>query len=443
MRSFGPWSPEQDNNNEPFLPAGNGYEEEDDGEEEAELIRALAAQGLSRHEIAALVSQLASRPSDEEDDEDGDDDDKKKKRKRSLEWRKWPRGGSLRWRRYLQDWPDADEEDGKFAGRGFHRTGPAGVQDDISRSVSQANRIQRPLKTKNAVSVINKRSAPADTADAAAGKAEEEPELPKAVSRKRRSIMSPPPEEVSKQSTENLTAASSPLSKDNDDEKMAHKDDHDDVKSVAEDHSGVIRKKSVDWDDYFGFDKRSNKKRSSGPRDDSDEALKEYLESEYYKSIAGSLAYRRKRSNNRTAHHYPQSHHHPHGGMEDAEEAMEAAFRAATESRQEEEMNELERIREGLLAELVENLSPEDLDAMTNQLAEELIETIEEDDEDEDDEDDDRNGLVMKRSIKKKKKRSSRKRGGIKKKRSFDDDDRRKRNPAAKHHPNQGTALLL
>lgn len=430
VRPSGAWAEQEEDNEGIFLPAI--FEEEGNNEEDEEdaLIRELANQGLSRHEIAALLLQLA-RPSDTADYDGGDDDDKKKKkRKRSLEWRKWPRG-SVRWRRYLQDgpaesepWSGDDGEDNRFSGRGFHRVGPSGVQDDFSRSVSlanQANRLQRPLKTKNAISLISKRSAPMESSDAStpaeeSNKADEDPQQqPQAVSRKRRSLST----DETKQAAENVT--SSPPAKDEKKEGPSNKAEH----------SGVIRKKSVNWDDYFGLDKRSNKKKkkSMNPsNEDDDEALRDYLESEYYKAIAGSLAYRRKKSNG-TAHHRMRQH----GGFRDAEEAMEAAFRAGEESQM---TSDVQRVREKLLAELVENLSPEDLDEMANQLAEELLETLEEDEEEDDDEDEE--GLAMKRSIKKKK-RNTRKRGGIKKKkRSYE--DRRKRN-SIKHH-SQGNELL-
>ena len=45
-----------------------------------------------------------------------------------------------------------------------------------------------------------------------------------------------------------------------------------------------MHKKSADWDDYFGFDKRS------------DAVSDDWLDAEYYKTIAGALASRRKRS---------------------------------------------------------------------------------------------------------------------------------------------------
>lgn len=68
-------------------------------------------------------------------------------------------------------------------------------------------------------------------------------------------------------------------------------DDKTDTKHAApllEAHSGNIRKKSIDWDDYFGFDKRS------GNIDDAalEDRMQSYLENGFYRPMGG--AYRKK-----------------------------------------------------------------------------------------------------------------------------------------------------
>ena len=156
-------------------------EQGEEGEEEGENIsrtvaRALASQGLERSEIDNLLSQL---------EELGGDNNNKKK-KRSSDWRKWPRA-SLRWRfLHSQGFDDnelgqhqQDEEEAaagpqpedksipfqnRFFGRGFHRVGPS-IQDEIPSMA--AKRVQHPLKTKNAVSVISKRSIVSQKEEAA------------------------------------------------------------------------------------------------------------------------------------------------------------------------------------------------------------------------------------------------------------------------------------
>ena len=56
--------------------------------------------------------------------------------------------------------------------------------------------------------------------------------------------------------------------------------------STAAVHSGNIRKKSIDWDDYFGYDKRSG-----GDADDAalEHRMQNYLENEFYRPMAQSL----------------------------------------------------------------------------------------------------------------------------------------------------------
>lgn len=74
------------------------------------------------------------------------------------------------------------------------------------------------------------------------------------------------------------------------------------VTPSPEAHSGNIRKKSIDWDDYFGFDKRSS--------DTNDAALEErmqnYLENEFYKSMGGP--HHRRGSNNSVYVHLIQNY---------------------------------------------------------------------------------------------------------------------------------------
>jgi len=396
-------------------------EDEEDGDDDEEdpvqdLVRELINQGLSEEEIETLVSALAEKEAagamGEEEEEEEDDDKKKKKKKRSPEWRKLPRGAH-RWR-YLhsdssetprshhnEEADDAEHQDPSsrpsYVGRGFHRVGSGGQDDPISRSVSQlvsAKRIHHPLMTKNAVSAISKRSAASAPEENIKEDISQQHDDSSHI-RKRRSIL--------KDSEENNKPAN--VSSDKDDSKSAEDPQPADNKEAqtSEEHKGVIRKKSVDWDDYFGFDKRS----PGHPQSDDAAATKQY-----YKTVADSLAYRRKRNGalvNR--------------GERDAEEALEAAFVAAEEERHRE--GDLERIRSDMLSQLVENLSPEDMDQMTTQLAEELLLAMKEDD------DDDMMDNKKRSSLKKKRPVSFRnKRGEWRKKK----DQRRKRNSSAKHH---------
>lgn len=362
----------------------------EDEESVQDMIRSLASQGVSKQEIEALLWQL-----EKESRQEGEDGFKGEDRKRSSgEWRtKLPRG-AYRWRslhsqgevqpRHHQQ-EESDDDDVQFFGRGFHRVG-SGVQDDpVSRSVSQlvsTKRVQHPLMTKNAVSVINKRSAQQE--------GDEEPHA-----RSRRSV-APFPTNKTSDDDKNSSLPNN-YEKDGNKSDVELKADKDDV------HTGLIRKKSVDWDDYFGFDKRS-----SG----SSNSQEEQAAKEYYKTIADSLAYRRKRAGTKD--------------QRDVEDALDAALRAADEERFRE--RNLQHVRADLVTELIENLSPEDLEQMNDQLAEELLEFIkEEEEEDDDDEVDDELVGSKKRSAKKR--TSLRKRpfwGKKKKKRSFD--QRRKRN---------------
>ena len=393
----------------------NEDEEGEEGEEEGENIsrtvaRALASQGLERSEIDNLLSQL---------EELGGDNNNNKKKKRSSDWRKWPRA-SLRWRfLHSQGFDDnelgqhqQDEEEAaagpqpedksipfqnRFFGRGFHRVGPS-IQDEIPSMA--AKRVQHPLKTKNAVSVISKRSIVSQKEEAA----------PRA-SRKRRSPAAD--EETGKSKLPN-NETTPPLALPVAEPKSLAQQNGSgrNNKSDASEHSGVIRKKSVDWDDYFGYDKRS----AGG----GDEAMRDYLESDYYKNMAGSLAYRKrgqnhhdiphgmKKRNNATAW---EKKHRDAASLQDAEEALDAALRAVEETGD----GDIERVKEQLVAELVENLDEDELEEMTERLSEELARAIREEEEEEDEED----GNFDKRSVKK--------RGGNKKKKSSSNDDRRKR----------------
>lgn len=373
-------------------------DEEDEDAATRSMIRALANQGLEPREIDALLSQLERSQQEEL---------KPENKKRSSEWRKLPRA-SLRWRflhsmgdnnepaygRHQSDddessYPLAEKQDksipfeNRYFGRGFHRVGPH-IQDDISRSIPSvtAKRVQQqhPLKTKNALSLINKRSISSPNN-------QQERTTPIQSSRKRRSPPSSSESKVADQNKLNETTPpplALPLA-----EPKTENTSQPDKEVVRKGvHSGVIRKKSVDWDDYFGYDKRSNKADISSE----DEAMKEFLESEYYKNLGGSFAFRKRDQKEDHSSHFSEMRKRSNGtssmekkrrsndsNLEDAEDALDAAFRIVQERRQREHLG---RVREQLVAELVDNLDEDELDQMTEQLSEELAEAIRQDEED-------------------------------------------------------------
>lgn len=434
---------ETDDNNEAneSLASESEEDEEDDELVSRVELRKLFNQGLERREINALLSQLErSRDSEEFKSE--------KKKRTGSDWRKLPRA-SLRWR-FLhsqgqesnepsygrhqsteEEEPDRQDKsipfEDRFFGRGFHRVG--NIQDEPIRSIPSeaAKRVQHALKTKNAISVIRKRSI-ASLQNSAENKENGRSALQ--ILRKRRS--SPPPTTQSKAEENRTNETSMPLAlplaepKNRSASQVQQKSSKD-----AQVHSGVIRKKSVDWDDYFGYDKRSDNKAD-------DEAMTNYLESDYYKTMAGSLAFRRKRVSaedqrhsghlsgmkkryNATASNASDKKKKRFrsmergAGLDDAEEVLDAAMNVVEERR---ERNNIDRVREQLVAELVDNLNEEELDQMTERLSEELDKAIRLDDEEEEDDEPDVKRSVVNQQLKNKKK---------KKKSLLQNDERRKR----------------
>lgn len=427
--------------------------DDDDGTEEEEMsryvARKLAGRGMGRHEIESLLSQLErSHPGEY----------KSENKKRSSEWRKLPRA-SLRWRflhshghddndgygRHHQDDEDEGLDNGapvesRFFGRGFHRVGPS-IQDETMRSIPSAKRVQHVLKTKNVVGMINKRSID----ESSQGDSEKEQVASAQGLRKRRSPAMPVAQaDAAAKVNETSPPLALPLAeaKSNDSNKSAAALPPPAKEAVRKDgqaHSGMIRKKSVDWDDYFGFDKRSKK---SGHSDD--EAMRDYIESEYYKTVAGSLPFRKRSQAEEQRHsghisgmkkrsNYTASWEKKRRSedAEDAEDALDAAMRVVEERR---ERNNLDRVREQLVADLVHNLDEEDLDDVADRLAEEWEAAIREEEEEEErgdeaDDDDDDDMTSYKRSIGHNKLKREGELRKKKKKKSFpaENDERRKR----------------
>ena len=390
-----------DNNeaNESLATEGDDDEEDDEVVSRSEL-RKLFNDGLQRHELNALLSQLERSHEYEEF--------KSEKKKRSgSDWRKLPRA-TLRWRflhsqgqegnepSYGRQSADDEEMQDKsvpfedrFFGRGFHRVG--NIQDEPIRNIHEeaAKRVQHPLKTKNAISVIRKRSI-ASLQNSGEKKAESGSALQ--MLRKRRNSEMKTDEENKKNETNPLALPSTEPNNSNLSQ-VKQKSDKD-----AQVHTGVIRKKSVDWDDYFGYDKRSGRAEGEAKNE---EAMRNYLESDYYKTMAGSLAFRRKRG--------PMENHAGHisgmkkrnnvtvswekkkkrfrsmeggadDGYDDAEDVLDAAIRVIEERR---ERNNIDRVREQLVAELVDNLDEDELDQMTERLTEEVAKALYQEEEDE------------------------------------------------------------
>lgn len=395
--------------------APDGDDSDDDTLDET-VARALANQGLSRREIEAVLSQLDNADADS-DAAAADDDDKrkKKKKKRSGDWRKYPRGG-LRWRflhsldaddAFDDDAADDSEEQRRFFGRGFHRMGP-GVVNEISRGTPGVTdkRMLRPLKARRTyVGVIKKRSVP--DADASVDKAAELPDVrAKTDGRKKRSV-----------SSEETPA---PLSDDNKNETTPPRalplagattaPENQPKDETA--HSALIRKKSVDWDDYFGFDKRKRAAAPSNGRakednedvDDDDEVMKDYLENEYYKAIAGSLAYRRKRGQPA-----PADHAAGHGMMKKSN---------ATSSRGVEQ-RKLNQLRAQMVAHMIDELDADDLDEMADRLSHDLVQVMRDGDDDFVDDDGEDDMAKKRRSVM----QHYRKRMLLKKKKSVRDEN--------------------
>jgi hypothetical protein len=387
-----------DNNeaNESLTTEGDDDEEDDEVVSRSEL-RKLFNDGLQRHELNDLLSQL-------ERSHDSEEFKSEKKKRSGSDWRKLPRA-TLRWRflhsqgqegnepSYGRHQSADDEEiqdksvpfEDRFFGRGFHRVG--NIQDEPIRNIHEeaAKRVQHPLKTKNAISVIRKRSI-ASLQNSGEKKAESGSALQ--MLRKRRNSEMKTDEENKKNETSPLALPSIEPNNSNLSQ-VKHKSD-------AQVHTGVIRKKSVDWDDYFGYDKRSGRAEGEAKNE---EAMRNYLESDYYKTMAGSLAFRRKRGpmenhaghisgmkkrNNVTAswEKKKKRFRSMEGGAayDDAEDVLDAAIRVIEERR---ERNNIDRVREQLVAELVDNLDEDELDQMTERLTEEVAKALYQEEEDE------------------------------------------------------------
>ena len=414
-----------DDNNE----ANESLVSEGDEDDEDEVVsrtelRKLFNDGLERHEIKALLSQLErSRDSEELKSE--------KKKRSGSEWRKLPRA-SLRWRflhsqgqesnepsygrhqsaddEELQDKSVAFED--RFFGRGFHRVG--NIQDEPIRNIpEEAAKRVHPLKTKNAISVIRKRSIAS-----LQNSGEKKPEAGSALQmlRKRRNSEAKAAEENNNKNETSPVALPSAEANNNKSSQVKRKSDKD-----AQVHTGVIRKKSVDWDDYFGYDKRSGKAQGEA----NEEAMRNYLESDYYKTMAGSLAFRKrgqmedqhaghvvgmKKRNNVTASWEKKKKRfrtaEGNVGVDDAEDVLDAAIRVIEERR---ERNNIDRVREQLVAELVDNLDEDELDQMTERLTEEVAKALyqEEEEQEEDDERDEVKRSSVNQKLKNKKKNVS------------------------------------
>lgn len=426
---------EPDDNNDANESSASESEEDDDDDELVSRLelRKLFNQGLERRELNALLSQLErSRDSDEFQSE--------KKKRTGSDWRKLPRT-SLRWRFLHSQGQEnnepsygrhqsADEEEpdrqdksipfeDRFFGRGFHRVG--NIQDEPIRSIPSeaAKRVQHALKTKNAISVIRKRSI-ASLQSAAENKENSRSDLQ--ILRKRRSPSASTTESKVEENKTNETSMPLALPLAEPKNRSASQVQHKSIKD-AQVHSGIIRKKSIDWDDYFGYDKRSDNKAD-------DEAMRNYLESQYYKNMAGSLAFRRKRVSTEDQRHsghlggmkkrYNASVSNASdkkkkrfrsmegsAGLDDAEDVLSAAMSVVDERR---EQNNIDRVREQLVAELVENLDEEELDQMTERLSEELVKAIRLDEDEEEDEGleaDDKRSVVNQQLKNKKKKKKS------------------------------------
>ena len=395
-------------------------DDQDDDIIQNAMTKALANQGLDSNDIQALLSELQRFQAPSADETDDFKADESKKKKRNSEWRKLPRA-SLRWRflhgvgdngdnihsRHHHNHQNEEEDEPlldksipfehRFFGRGFHRVGPT-IPDDSGRVVPSvtAKRVQHPLKTKN---VVNKRSI--DVSQQTGRKEQMESAAP--LIRKRRSSSSTEAGGSADQAATKLNQTippplALPSTESTAVKKANHtqKTDDNEAAKASPKHSGVIRKKSVDWDDYFGYDKRSSGSGSRHPDDET--AMKDFLESEYYKSLAGSLAFRkrgqqmdhhashlvaggmRKRSNQTTL---SQKKRRSGNNVEDVEEALDAAYRAIQDRR---DYDDLDRVREQLVAEWIENLDEDQLDEMTERLSEELANAIgDQEDHDEDD----------------------------------------------------------
>lgn len=428
-----PAGPDDNNEaNESLVGSEGDQDEEDDSDEVVSSrteLRKLFNDGLERHEINALLSQLDRSRADSEELNKSE----KKKKRSGSDWRKLPRA-SLRWR-FLhsqgqesnepsygrQQSADDDELQDKnvafedrFFGRGFHRVG--NIQDEPIRNNPEetAKRVQHPLKTKNAISVIRKRSIAT-----LQNSGEKKPEAGSALQmlRKRRNSEAKAAEENNnKNETAPLALPSAQANNNSNSSPVKRKSD-------VQVHTGVIRKKSVDWDDYFGYDKRSGKAQG----EPNEEAMRNYLESDYYKSMAGSLAFRKrgqmddqhaghvvgmKKRNNVTSTSWEKKkkRFRPVEGYnaDDAEDVLDAAIRVIEERR---ERNNIDRVREQLVAELVDNLDENELNQMTERLTEEVAKALyqEEEEEEEDDERDEfkRSSTNQKLKNKKKKKNMS------------------------------------
>ena len=419
-----------------------------------DLAAMLAEEGLEQDEIEAILTQLVATAFSE-----GKDMNKKK---RSGEWRKLPRG-AVRWRSGLhsqdndanewhqsstsihhRDGPDdesAFSEGGKFFGRGFHRRLGNGETFSAPPEEKSAKRVPlhlHSMKTKNAVTHFNHRNSllgdSESSNEANQQQLSEEPmemqHATQAMKRMKRSSSSSSSKEADafKQASVNGTAALPPVI--NASSVSVSSKDQNEANKQQEKHNAVIRKKSVDWDDYFGFDKKK-KKRGNNIQDDDDDdeidqqseedSMRNFLDSQYYKSIASALAYRRKRGgahehdngmmkkrkvagiNNQTHHHHEQQQQQqqqPHANskfdvsssssdVNDAEDAMNAALRAMQQSAQHSQSYDIDRMRAELLTELVDKLEADDLDEMTRRLALQLIQAIDDEEESGDDNGDD------------------------------------------------------
>ena len=367
----------------------------------ADLAAILAEEGLEQDEIEALLSQLV-----ESTFHDVDDADKKKKKKRSGEWRKLPRG-AVRWRSNLvHSHVDADDTDdvendaeAKFFGRGFHRrlgNGESFSSDELavagnpkSARVSAARPIYT-MKSKNAVTThFNHRNSILNNgaADEALTEAEamtmEMPYATQAMKRMKRSVKKDDDDDVNNNGT---VAAPVPPT---DATPKAKQEKMNETKQQQQ-HSVIIRKKSVDWDDYFGIDKKSGVAAVAKEEEGDEASQRNFLDSEYYKSIAGALAYRRKRGGMSQHQHKAMTMkkrttgvNNQTKGRNDAEDAMMAALRAiqqsAATSQNRQQSYDIDRMKEEFLSEIVEKLESDDLDEMTSRLALQFIEEMNED----------------------------------------------------------------
>ena len=260
------------------------------------IIQALSDEGVDDAQLQALLPQS--------------DEFKSGDRKRSAEWKKLPRA-SARWRsrfendviagrqkadpEELEPWKSLSEKiklilEGKVYGKGFHR-GLRGMRDESRMAASKSD--QSSWTPRNA-GEIHKRSVSSGSHQQDEHSSSNEKQSKEAghgaLSRKRRSV--PQVEDISSEKTPSTEMKAPSVDTKTSDyindqavgATLNTTDKADESKSAT--HANNIRKKSVDWDDYFGYDKRS---------DDSNGDFKDWLESEYYKTIAASLSSRRKR----------------------------------------------------------------------------------------------------------------------------------------------------